>query len=83
MGRFHELQPAVFMEGNLPGRQFGLQQHAVVRGPKQHRLPPQGDARLAMFEDLADHEVRLFDLVVAGDLHRPLPLLATDQRFFA
>ena len=64
------------MEGNMPGRQFGLQQHAVVRGPKQHRLPPQGDARLAMFEDLADHEVRLLDFVVASDLHRPLPLLA-------
>ena len=68
--------PPYLWKGMLPGRQLGLQQHAVVRGPKQHGLPPQGDARLAMFEDLADHEVRLLDLVFARDLDRPLPSVA-------
>ena len=62
--------------------QLGLQRDAVVRRPEQHRLPPQVDARLAVFEDPADDVARLVGVVLAGDQLRPLALaLRSDQRF--
>ena len=61
VGRFDEFQPAVFVEGNIAPGQFGFEQHAVVRRPEQHGLPPQIDARLAMLENLPDD---VFGLIV-------------------
>ena len=58
VGRLDELQAAVLVEGDVRPGQLGFQQHAVVRGAEQHGLTPQVDARLAMFEDLADHDTR-------------------------
>ena len=53
VGRLDELQPAVLVEGDVAPRQLGFEQHAVVRGAEQDRLPPQSDARLAVLEDAA------------------------------
>ena len=37
VGRFHELQPAVLVEGNMPGRQFGLQAACCGARPETTR----------------------------------------------
>ena len=66
VGRLDELQAAVLVEGDFPPGQLGLQQHAVVRGAEQHRLPPQRDARLAVLQDLPDDVFGLLVLVLAG-----------------
>ena len=51
VGRLDELQPAVLVEGDVGPGQLGFQQDAVVRRAEQHRLPPQVDARLAVFAE--------------------------------
>ena len=74
VGRLDELQPAVLVEGDLLPGQFHLHGQAVVRGPKQHGLLLQGDARLAVSEDLLDDVAGLGVLVGTGDQPRPLAL---------
>ena len=45
-----------------------------MRSPKQHRLAAQIDSRLSMFQDLADHEVRLIIFTFASHQLRALAL---------
>ena len=49
MGGFDELQSAVLVEGDVPPRQLGFQQDAVVRGAKQNGLAAQIDAICNIF----------------------------------
>ena len=74
VGRLDELQPAVLVEGDVGPGQLGFQQHAVVRRPEQHGLPPQVDARLAVLQNRADDVFGLVRLVLAVDQPRPLAL---------
>jgi hypothetical protein len=60
------------VEGDLAAGQLRFQQHAVVRRAEQHRLTPQRNARLPIFQDPPDHEIRLVVLVLAGDQRGPL-----------
>ncbi len=74
MGRFDELQPAVFVKGDVRSGQFGLEQDAVVRGAEQHGLPAQIDARLAVLENPANDVFGLIGVVLAVDQFRPFAL---------
>ena len=72
MRGFDELQPAVLVEGNVGPGQLGFQEDAVMRRPKEHGLPPQIDARLAVLQNLADNVHGLIGVVLAVDQPRPL-----------
>ena len=67
VGRLGELEPAVLVEGDLLPGQLHLHGQAVVRRPKEDGLLFQGNARLAMPEDLLDDVAGLGVLVGTGD----------------
>jgi hypothetical protein len=67
VGGFDELQTAVLVKRDVRPGQLSFQEDAVMRGPKQDGLPPQIDARLAVFENLADDVLGLIGVVFAVD----------------
>ena len=71
VGRFQEPQSPVLHEGDVPPGELQLEKVAVVRRPKQHGLPLEGDPLLAMVEDGSAHLVGLLGLVEARDQERP------------
>ena len=71
VGGLDELQPAVLVEGDFRPGQLGFQEDAVMRSAEQHGLTPQIDARLAVFENLADDVFRLVGVVLAVDQAGP------------
>ena len=62
------------MEGDAGPGQIGFECHAVVRCAEEHGLTAQVDARLAVFENLADDVFGLVRLVLAVDHRRQLTL---------
>ena len=73
MRRFKELQPAVFDKGDAAAREFDLKLIAVVARAEQHRLSFQGNACLAVLQDMLDHVLDLRDLIGRRDQLWPLP----------
>ena len=65
--RLDELQPAVLAEGDVAPGQLQFEGDGMVRTAEEHRLLPQRDSLLAVFQDRADNEPGLFVLVFAGD----------------
>jgi len=71
-----ELQAAVLHERDSPGRQLYLQHVAVVRGPHEHGLLAQVQARLVRVEHPRADLARLGGLVMAAHQHRRLSAAA-------
>ena len=57
--RLEKLEAAILHEGDVAPHQLELEQVAVIRGAKEHRLPAQVHATLARGEHLLDHVTRL------------------------
>ena len=73
---FQEFQPAVLDEGDVAPGQFDLEEVAVLGAAKQHGLALQGNARLALGQDLFGDEVGLLAFVQHAHQSRPLAAVA-------
>ena len=71
------------MKRDVASRQFHFELQAVVRGPEQDRLLLQGDTCFPVSQDLRNHIIGLFSLILTRDQLRRISGLAVRPQFLS